>query len=170
MAIQSAEDLFLTMLSNLQNSETRLASNAGDLAQLAQNKEVKEVLDVRAFIAKQNAANIDECFRLLGKKPVQTNQQFRQTWLEDVRREAETIQTPALKAIYVIGAFRQIQNLHLAEYATLVAIARLMNNMPVATLLQSNLADKVMFVKRTDDMIRDIGATAFATRMREKAA
>ena len=93
------------------------------LSQQAQDPEVKDILDVRAYFAKQDAANIEKCFQLLGRQPGQANIQGYQTLVNDFRREYDVIQNPTAKALYVLSTIRWIQNWRIGEYMTLAWMA-----------------------------------------------
>lgn len=162
MAIQTAEELFVTMLSHLHAVEQRQAQFADELSQYAQNKEVKNALEVRAFVGRQDTNTIEEIFKLLGEQPKTISTRVPEVMLEDMRRELNEIQSPVLKSIYVISAIRRLQDLHMGEYKILTVMAHLAENYPVAGLLERNLADKMAFAERTDEIIRDLGKAAFA--------
>ncbi len=169
MPIQNVEDLFVAMLSHLHNVESRLLTGVQELSQVVQDKDIKQAVETRIFLTKQDINNIEECFRILGKQPVKPTSRFAEVWVEDLRRELSEIQPPVLKTLYALGALRQIHNLHIAEYTSLIIMADLMHNLPVMTLLERNLEDKVMFINRTDALIREIGKTVIAERLKKAA-
>lgn len=170
MAIQSGEDLVMAMMNNLYTSETRLTQFLEELSREAQDKEVKDVLSVRAMLSKQNIANLDECFRLMGKQPSKNESRFAEVLKEDFQREFQTIQNPALKALYVLAQVRRVQNFHLAEYRSLATIARVMDRPAIAVLLEHNWADKAEFVESTRELVRGVATMAILGRARERAA
>ena len=170
MAIQTAEDLFLSILSHLHSAEQRTLQIVEEMSQQTQDKEVKELLDLRAYLQKQEISNIEECFRILGKQPTPPITRFFDVLVEDFRRELSEIPTPALRALYILRAIRRAQEFHIAEYGTLVAMAGLVQNLPVAMLLERNLTDKMIFAERTRELIREIGRNVFAARMMQKVA
>jgi hypothetical protein len=58
---------------------------------LAQNPEIKEVLETRSLIAQQTLARLDRCFSLVGEKPVKMSRTLQDTFVEDFRREVGEI-------------------------------------------------------------------------------
>jgi ferritin-like metal-binding protein YciE len=170
MAIQNAEELFVAMLSNLHVSEQRLAKFTDELAQNAQDPEVKNILSVRSFLTMQNVANIEKCFQLIGKQPAQANPQLAETMAENFRRTMGEIQQPGMKALYALWAIREIQNFHIGEYMTLTMASEEWGNVAVTNLLHHCLADKVDFVERTREFVREAAKKYFATRAMPKAA
>jgi ferritin-like metal-binding protein YciE len=168
MPIQNAEDLFFTTLSHLHRSETRLQQVTQWMSQQAQDQEVKDILGTRAYLTQQAVSNIDRCFELLGKKPMPPEGQFPDVWAEDIRREHDAIQNPTLKALFALHTIRQIQNFHIGEYMMLTGMAAYMGNIPVTTLLEHNLADKVEFVERTRELVREVARRAIGAKMKER--
>jgi ferritin-like metal-binding protein YciE len=168
MAIQNAEDLFVTMLSKIHGSEQRLQKVVDELSQAAQDQDVKDILSVRAYLTQQDVSNIEKCFQLLGKQPVQPDYRFADVWVEDVRRELGAIQNPTLKTLYALDTARKIQNYHIGQYGALTLMASVMGNEAVTTLLEHCLADKVQFVEHTRELFREVGRRALGAKARER--
>ena len=171
MAVTTPEDLFLNILSRMHQAEQRQARLAEELSQYAHNPMVKEALEVRAYLGKQEAANVEECFKLLSEQPrTITPTRFEEVLTEDFRRELDNIQSPVLKGLYALSTVRWIQDLHIGEYKTLIVMARLAEQWGVAGLLERNLANKLVFAERTDEIVREVGKAIFAHWAMAKAA
>ncbi len=171
MAIQNAEDLFLTMLSNVRSREERVQQILGELSQQAEDPDVKQMLETRSFIQKEVISNLDECFRQIGRQPMQpTGAEVRETFVEDFRRVINEIQQPALRAIYAYHKASEVVQWHAASYAALTAMADVTGHYSVGLLLETCLADKIAFAERTKRAIRALGQAAVAGRMLRVAA
>jgi len=170
MAMTNAEELFYTLLSDVLAREQFQSQFWDQLSQQVQDPEVRDIVSVRGYFAKQDAANIEKCFQLLGKQPTRPNVQAYQTMLEDWRRELDMIQNPMVKALYVLAKLRNIQDWRIGEYMTLSVMAEAVGNVAVASLLEHNLADTVDFVERSRERFRDRVRQAIAGRMAGKAA
>lgn len=170
MAMTNAEELFYGLLSDVLAREQFQSGFWDQLSQQAQDPEVKDILTVRGYFAKQDAANIEKCFQLLGKQPTRPNVQAYQTMLEDWRRELDSIQNPTMRGLYVLAKIRHIQNWRIGEYMTLAWMAEAVGNVAVASLIEHNLADTVDFVERTRERFRDRVRQAIGTRMAGRAA
>jgi ferritin-like metal-binding protein YciE len=142
MAVQNADEMLLTMLSNIHHREKQIAQFWDQLSQQAQEPDVKNALSVRSYLTLQDAANIEKCFQLLGKPMPPPDTRFAQTMLEDFRR----------------------------EYDGLATIAELTGNWAVAGLLEHNLADKVDFIEHTREWFRDAVRQAIGARVAGRAA
>jgi hypothetical protein len=73
MSIKITKDLFVLMLNDLRHGAERSHQIYEELGNEAQEKEIKEALDAREFISSQILSRLDECFRLIGEKPVPRN-------------------------------------------------------------------------------------------------
>lgn len=170
MAIQNAEELLLTTLSNIHQREQHMAQWWDQLSQQVQDPDLRNLISVRAYFTQQDASNIEKVFQVLGKPMPPPDTRFAQMMLEDFRKEFDAIQHPGLRAIYALWRIRNIQNFIAAEYAGLAGIAEATGNYAVANLLEHNLADKVDFYERTREYFRERVRQAIGARMAGKAA
>ncbi len=154
MPIQNGKELFVRLLSDLRQSTERSTKVYQELAQLAQNPDIKEALEARATITEQDLANLDQCFKLIGEKPAAGKTQLQETLVEDFRRELSEMQNPTARRLYVLIKAMHLTNLRVAEYMALVAASDLTGHYGVGVLLESCLADKLAFVERNRDIIR----------------
>lgn len=170
MPIQNPEELFMTVLSNIRAREEKSGQIWQEMSNMVQNQEVKEIVDTRSFVHKELLSNIDECFRLLGKQPSPpTTTRFQDAWIEDFRSEANEIQVPALRAVYVLHKTRELIQVHAAAYRGLIAMAEYMHDFPVSALLETNYAIKMAFVERTKEVLRELGEAAISGKLRRAA-
>ena len=154
MSITTPKELFVAMLSDVHHGAERTAKIYEELGQLAQNPEIKEALDAREFISKQITSRLDECFRIIGEKPVKTAGRLHDVFVEDFRKELAEIQGPVARRIFVLAKANRLAHIRMAEYSALIAAADLTGHYSVGLLLESCLADKTVFVERTRHLIR----------------
>jgi hypothetical protein len=55
------------LLSNVRNSTERAADIYQEIGKHAENAEIKEAIEARAFASNQILAKLDECFRMIGE-------------------------------------------------------------------------------------------------------
>ncbi len=170
MPVQSGEELFLNTLSRLHADEQRGLQFVQDVAQAVQDKSIKQALELRGYLTKQEIANLDECFKLLGKQPTRPITRLVEVLAEDFQKEINEIQSPVLKALFALQKVRQVQHMHIAEYAGLVLMAHMMDAPGVAMLLERNLSDKLDFIEQGDELIQEIGRQVFVSRVMQRAA
>lgn len=165
MPAKDPKDVFLLLLSHARQTTERTTKAYDEFEEMAKDPEIKEALDARAFVSKGILAKLDECFRVLGEKPVQLTGELRETFLEDFRKELSEIQSPVGKRLYVLAKLIRLAHLRIGEYVALTAAADLAGHPGVAILLESCLAEKLAFVERNRRVIRRIAEARLAERL-----
>jgi ferritin-like metal-binding protein YciE len=156
MAIKSPKELFVALLSDVRQREERTTKIFKELSQVAEDPDIREALESRVFVENQILGSLDQCFKLIGEKPIKVTDRLHDVFLEDIRRELSEIQLPLAKALYVAAKANHLVHLRIGEYVALIAMADLTGHYGVGTLLESCLADKRAFVERTRRRIRNI--------------
>lgn len=155
MAITTPKELFTVLLSDLRHGAERTAKIYEELGQAAQDPAIKEALDAREFISTQILSRIDECFRLLGEKPMKVSGRLHDTFVEDFRKEVAEIQSPLARRIFVLAKASRLMHLRVGEYVALIAASDVTGHPAIGVLLESCLGDKLAFVERTRRLIRE---------------
>jgi ferritin-like metal-binding protein YciE len=143
------------MLSELRHGAERSRKIYEELGQAAQNPSIKEALDAREMVSSQIMSRLDQCFKLIGESPVKINQRLHDVFIEDFRRELNEIQGPVARKIFVLAKASHLAHLQVAGYSALIAVADAMGHPGVGLLLESCLADKLAFMERTRNLIRE---------------
>jgi len=164
MPIKNPKELFVTILSQVRQGTERSAAVYKELGELAQNSEIQEALEARAFVSHQTLEKLDETFRLIGEKPVNVTGRLHDVFVEDFRRELAEIQSPEARRLFVLAKANHLSHMRTAEYVTLVAAADLSGHHGVGVLLESCLADHLAFVERTKRLIRRVVEAKIAAR------
>ncbi|MFY9844257.1 MAG: DUF892 family protein [Terriglobales bacterium] len=170
MPVQDPKELFVQLLSSLRQGTERSTKIYQEIAKHAEDPDVKEALEARAFVSEQVLATQDQCFRLIGEKPVQGSSRLYDLFAEDFRKELTEIQNPAAKRLFVLVKAIHLTHLRIAEYVALVAAADVTGHYGVGVLLESCLADKLAFVERNRRMIRNAVEARVAKKIAERAA
>ena len=156
MPAKTPKEAFLQILSHVRQGTERGATIYKELAKVAEDPEVEEALEARAFVSQSVLAKIDQCFKIIGEKPVQLSGRLEEIFLEDFRKELNEIQSPAAKRLFVLSKLVHLTHLRIGEYVALVAAADVTGHYGVGVLLESCLADKLAFVERTRRLIRKV--------------
>jgi ferritin-like metal-binding protein YciE len=154
MAVNNAKELFIKMLSDVRQRTEKTTKIYEELSELAQDPNIKEALQSRAFLQGKDLTSLDRCFELIGEKPVALNERLHDVFVEDFKRELAEIQAPAAKALFVVIKANHLIHLRIAEYVALIAMADVSGHLGVGVLLESCLADKLAFVERTRRLVR----------------
>jgi ferritin-like metal-binding protein YciE len=156
MPIKTPKELFVTLLSDLRQGAERSAKIYEELGRAAQDPEIKEALDAREFISGQVLSRLDECFRIIGEKPVKLSGRLHDVFIEDFRRELNEIQSAEARRIFILAKAIRLIHLRVGEYVSLIAAADVTGHPAVGVLLESCLADKLAFAERTRRLIRHV--------------
>lgn len=154
MPVKDAKELFIWMLSDLRQGAERSTKLFQELTQIAQDPDIKEALEARVFISDKIMNTLDQCFKIIGKKPVDTKGRLHEVFAEDFRRELAEIESPEGRRLFILARANRLVHFRIAEYEVLIAAADLTGHYGVGVLLESCLADKLMFVERTRQLIR----------------
>jgi ferritin-like metal-binding protein YciE len=164
MSARNPREVFLMLLSNVRNNTERATNAYQEIGKHAEDPEIKEALEARAFASNQILAKLDECFRIIGEKPAKTSGQLQETFLEDFRKEVAEIQSPVAKRLFVLAKLNHLAHLRMAEYEVLTDAADSAGHHGVGLLLETCLADKLAFAERNRRMIRQLVETKLAQR------
>src|ERR1700722_4381321 len=165
MPVKNPKELFVTLLSDVRQSTERSANLYQEISQAAQDPDVKEALESRAWISEKDLSAIDRCFQLIGEQPVKLSGRLQEVFVEDFRRELAEIQNPIAKHLFVLAKASHLIQFRIAEYVALVAAADVTGHYAVGVLLESCLADKLAFVERTRRLIRSSVAAKLAAKV-----
>ena len=154
MPIKDQKELFLWMLSDLRQGAERSTKIFQELSEAVQDPDIKEALAARVFISDKTLSTINECFKIIGQKPVNTKGRLHEIFVEDFRKELAEIESPEGRRLFVLAKASRLAHLRIAEYEALIAAADITGHTGVGMLLESALADKLAFVERTRRLIR----------------
>ena len=165
MATRNPKEVFLMLLSDARRNTERSAATYREISEMAENPDVKEALEARAFIADKNLETLDECFEMIEEKPVKLNGRLQEVFVEDFKRELAEIQSPAARHLYILAKASHLAQLRFAEYAMLIAASDVTGHYGVGVLLESVLADKLALLERDRRIIRHIIEGKVAERL-----
>jgi ferritin-like metal-binding protein YciE len=170
MPVQNPKELFVQLLSGLRQGTEKSTKMYQEISKFAEDPDVKEALEARAFVSEKVLATLDQCFKLIGEQPVKDSSRLHDIFVEDFRRELSEIQNPAAKHLFILVKAIHLTHLRIAEYTALVAAADLTGHYGVGVLLESCLADKLAFVERTRRLIRNVVEVKMAKKIAERVA
>jgi ferritin-like metal-binding protein YciE len=156
MIIENPYELFLLLLSKVRQDTERTTQMLQNFNKIAQNADVKEALDARVFASQRVVEKLDECFKLIGQKPVKLSGRLQEIFVEDFRKELADIKSPIARELYVLAEASQLIHLCIGEYVALIAAAEMTGHYGVGVLLESCLADNIAFAERTRRLIVNI--------------
>lgn len=164
MPVKDPKEMFVLMLSDLRRGTEQTTKTFQELSEIAETPEVKEALEARVFVSNNILTTLDQCFKLIGEKPVKTTGRIHDVFVEDFRRELAEIQNPLARRLFILAKANHLIHFRMAEYVTLIAAADLTGHYAVGLLLETCLADKLAFAERTRRLIRNVVETKIADR------
>jgi ferritin-like metal-binding protein YciE len=165
MPAKNPKEIFLILLSDARQNTERTTKLFQELSQAAQNPDVKEALEARAYISEKNLETLDRCFEIIGEQPVKLTGRLHDIFVEEFKKEVADIQSPPAKHLYILAKATQLAHLRFAEYAALVVAADATGHFGLGVLLESVLADKLAFLERTQRLVRHIVEGKLAERL-----
>jgi ferritin-like metal-binding protein YciE len=162
VAIDSAKELFGCLLSDLRQGAERTTKIFQEIDKLAEDPDIREALEARVFVSNKNLATLDEAFMLIGATPAKMSGRLHDVFVEDFRRELAEIQSPEARSLFILAKASHLVHLRIGEYVALVSAADVSGYYGVGVLLESRLADKLVFVERTRRLISEHLQSAYA--------
>ncbi len=162
MPFNNPKQIFVLMLSDLRQGTEKTTSIFQNLAQLAEDPDIKQALEARIFVSQTIAETLDQCFKLIDEQPIPlsgTRTRIYDVLAEDFRNEVAEIQDTKTRRFYILAKLNNLAHFRAAEYKTLIAAADVSGNYGVAALLETCLADHLAFVERTNRLIWAIAET-----------
>jgi ferritin-like metal-binding protein YciE len=164
MPAKTPREVFVMLLSDVRQGAEKASKIYQEIGELAQDPQIKEALEARAFVSEKVLATLDQCFNLIGEKPVKFTGRVQEVLLEDFRKELAEIQSPVARRLFILAKLNHLTHLRIGEYVALSAAADLIGHHGVGLLLETCLADKLAFVERTRRLIRHVVETKIAER------
>jgi ferritin-like metal-binding protein YciE len=165
MSVKNPHEVFVMLLSNVRQGTERTTKIFQEISQVAQNPDVKEALEARAFVAQRTLEKLDQCFKLIGEQPVKLNGRLMEVFVEDFRKELAEIESPVAKHLYILAKINHLIHLRIGEYVALIAAADMTGHYGVGVLLETCLAEKLAFVERTRRLIKNLIEQKVATKL-----
>src|SRR4029077_14150675 len=114
MSARNPKEVFLMLLSDARNNTERTTELYREISQMAENPDVQEALEARAFVTEQNLEALNECFEIIGEKTVKLSGRLHEVFVEDFKRELGEIQSSAARHLYILAKATHLAHLRLA--------------------------------------------------------
>jgi ferritin-like metal-binding protein YciE len=108
MSAKTPREVFVLLLSHARNNTERNIKAYQEIGQKAENPDVQEALKARAYVAQDNLKTIDQCFNMIGEKPVQLSGKLHDAFVDEAKSELAEIQTPVARQLYILAKASQL--------------------------------------------------------------
>src|SRR5215831_5673090 len=163
MSANNPKEVFVSLLSDVRRKTERSIEFFNALDKLADEPEIKQAIEARAFVTGQSLEKIDQVFKLINQKPVELTGRLEEVFVEDFRREVAEIKAPVARRLFILAKLIHLTHFRIGEYQMLVNAADATGHYGVGVLLETCLADNLAFAERTRQIVRRI-AESKATR------
>jgi ferritin-like metal-binding protein YciE len=173
MPIKNPKQIFVLMLSDLRQGSEKTTRIFQNLAQVAEDPDIKQVLEARTFVSQKVVETLDQCFKFIGEEPMQlseTRARIYDALAEDFRKEVADIKDTTTRRFYILAKLNNLAHFRAAEFKALIAAADVSGNYGVTALLETCLADKLALAERTQQWLRRIAETEVAEKIGAKRA
>lgn len=173
MPLENPKELFVLMLTDVRQGSDKATEVFEELSKIAEDPDIKQSLEARMFVSKKVTETLDQCFAIIGEKPVKlpaTRSRMYEVLGEEFRTEIAEIKDQKTRRFFVLAKLNNLAHLRAAEYKTLIAAADMSGNYGVAALLETCLADKLALAERTQRWLRRLGEAELSERIAAKKA
>lgn len=140
MSISTPEEKLIHDLGDIYDAEHRFLEAQQEMLGQATAKPLKTMLREHIAQTEQQIANLEQVYGLLGKKSKRVKCDAAAGLVtEGEKGMKESAEAPAVRDCVIAGAAAKVEHYEIASYRGLVTAFHLMNNAPVAELLQANL-------------------------------
>jgi ferritin-like metal-binding protein YciE len=164
MPVNNPQEMFVLLLSDVRRKTERSIEFYREVSKIADEPEIKEAIEARAFVAQESLAKIDQAFKLINQKPVTLSGRTEEVFVEDFRSELAEIKAPVVRRIFVLSKLMHLTHWRIGEFMALVAAADTTGNFGVGVLLESCLGDYLAFVERNRRILRKLAELKAATK------
>jgi ferritin-like metal-binding protein YciE len=164
MPVNDPKEMFVLLLSDVRRKTERSVDFYREVSKLADEPEIKEAIDARAFVAQESLNKIDEVFKLISQKPATLTGRIEEVFVEDFRSELAEIKSPVVRRVFILSKLMHLTHWRIGEFVALVAAADATRHGGVGVLLESCLGDYLAFAERNRRLIRKLVELKAATR------
>lgn len=143
MKLTSFKELFIVLLSDIYNLETKLVTEVPKISQRVHSEELKEALSDHLSETKEQVKRLDKIFKLLNAKPVRIE------WAHDIKALFTDVEkvlkdnppSPLLDAA-IIAIVQRIEHFEIATYGTLREYAQVLDIDEVKAIFKETLKEE----------------------------
>src|SRR5215471_16644703 len=164
MPANNPVEVFVLLLSDVRRKTERSIQFFKEVGTFAEEPEIKEAVEARAFVAEKSLETIDQAFKLINQKPAGLTGRLEEIFADDFRREVAEIKAPVARRLFILAKLIHLTHFRIGEYTMLVSAADTTGHFGVGVLLESCLADNLAFVERTRQIVRKLAEAKAAAR------
>jgi ferritin-like metal-binding protein YciE len=144
--------LFIDELSDIHHAEMQLTRTLPQMAEAAENEELREAFESHLQQTENQIARIEQVFKSLGETPKKKKCKGMEGVIDEGKEMLKDNQDSASLDAALIAAAQKVEHYEIASYGCLCTWAELMDHQDALDLLKENLAEE----KETDEKLTEI--------------
>jgi ferritin-like metal-binding protein YciE len=169
MPLETPRDLFVHELSDTMSAENIVLKMLGKLQTETGNPDVKAAVKHHETETRQQIANLEKVFKLLGEEPEKTTCHAAEGLKEEHEALKQEKPSPIVLELGNLAGAAKTEHYEIASYTGLIQMAKDLGETDVADLLKENLDQEKEMAKKVESLSKQLGKEAKA-QMKEAAA
>lgn len=149
---QSMNQLFENQLKDIYWAEKELTRFMPELVREVYSNELRNTLEEHMRLTEQQVRRLEKVFQQIGSKPQAEECPAMVGLVEEARHIVQSAKKGVVRDAFIIGAVQKVEHYEVASYGTMKAIANLMGEFDVASLLNETLEEE----KEADEQLTDV--------------
>jgi ferritin-like metal-binding protein YciE len=163
MAINTAQDLFLTQLKDIYSAEKQAIRVYPKVAKAATSEELKQALQEHLEQTKGQVERLDRVFEILGKKSSGKTCEAMKGLIAEAQEALEEIEKGPVLDAAIIAAGQRMEHYEIASYGTVATFAEAMGEDEIHQLLAETLQEE----KDTDQRLTEVSESVNQESLQE---
>lgn len=147
MAMQSAQDLFMTQLAEIYDAEQRFLQGQQEMLTNATDPQLQDGIQMHIGQTQQHVQRLDQVFGLLKMQAPKKTNEVATALVSTAQQEMSQAGSGAIRDILIDGAATKVEHFEIASYTSLITAAQLMGQQQVTSLLEQNLQEEEQTAK-----------------------
>ncbi|MDB5077024.1 MAG: hypothetical protein JWO42_3203 [Chloroflexi bacterium] len=151
MAIKTAQELFLTEVSDVYDAENRLMRGMESMAEKASDATLKAMLREHVSQTQGQIRNLDNVFGILGAKPESRHSDAADGLVSEAKKSMNEASADSIRDCIIDNAAAKNEHFEIASYRGLISSAqKMMGQQQLLSLLQENLSQEEQAAQRLE--------------------
>ncbi len=146
--METAHELFLHGLSDILDGERRLVEALGKMAANASRPDLKKSFEQHRAQTEGQVERLEQCFEELDEQPRDTECKGIQGLVGEYESFQEEDPSPDLLDMHSVVGGEKVESYEIAEYESLIRLARMMGHTKPARLLGQNLREEQQTLRK----------------------
>jgi ferritin-like metal-binding protein YciE len=168
--MQTGHDLFVHGLNDMMDAEQQLVQALGENASDSSRAELKQAFDQHRKQTEGHVERLQQCFQLLGEEPEETECHGVRGLVAEKKAFLEENPSEDLIEVFNVDGAIKAESYEICEYESLIDMAREMKHNKVAQLLNQNLKEEKVTLKKMETFHKKVKPNQMMTDEQQQKA